>query len=460
MFSLSFWSIKKGNKIGIIDQKYGSFTYKQLQQLIDQMKQEITSKNKKLGIVLCDNHVYSLAGYLAGLQVRDAVMLLDAQMNEGLFKQVLAEYQPDWIMTFKELNSLTNYQQTEIEQEYILYHKISESKGELHPDLALLLSTSGTTGSSKFVRLSYQNLQSNAESIVEYLELNEKERPITTLPMQYSYGLSVINSHLHAEGTLLLTSESILSKGFWEFFKQHEATSFSGVPYTYQMLQRLRFERMELPSLRYFTQAGGRLSDKLIGYFQEIAEANHYLFYVMYGQTEATARISYVSPQELSGKVGSIGKVIPGGRLHLDAETNELIYEGDNVMLGYAHSRADLAKGDELQGILRTGDVAEQDEDGFFYIKGRMKRFIKLFGLRISLDDVEKSIERQLGLAVACTGDDEKMVVALEDTKSEQVSHFIRDTFKLHPRSYKVIELEQMPRLSNGKVDYSKLKEL
>ena len=192
------------------------------------------------------------------------------------------------------------------------------SEPALHPDLALLLTTSGSTGSPKLVRLTTRNLLSNASRIAEYLGLNTGERAVQSLPMHYSYGLSVLNSHLVAGGTVVLTPHSFMRPEFWRDADQERATSFAGVPYMYETLHRLRFDPARHPTLRTYTQAGGALRRDLIAHFHaRVTEAGARLV-VMYGQTEATARISYVPPERLGEKIGSIGMPIPGGRLRLE----------------------------------------------------------------------------------------------------------------------------------------------
>ena len=270
------------------------------------------------------------------------------------------------------------------------------------------------------VRQSYNNILSNTESIVEYLNLDSTERPITTLPMNYTYGLSIINSHLYAGATILLTENTLIQKEFWNFFKTEQATSFGGVPYTYEMLKKLRFSRMNLPSLRYMTQAGGKLSPELHKEFAQDCIDKNRKFIVMYGQTEATARMAYLPSEYALKKYGSMGIAIPGGSFSLiddngneiteDNITGELIYKGANVTLGYAESRSDLIKGDENHGVLLTGDMAKRDKDGFYYIVGRKKRFLKMFGKRVNLDEVERIIKSEYSfLDCACDGTDDNM---------------------------------------------------
>ena len=196
----------------------------------------------------------------------------------------------------------------------ICLYKGDSEDANLYKDLGLLLTTSGSTGSPKLVRLSYENVKANAESIAEYLSIDENERPITSLPMYYSYGISVINSHYIKDATLLLTDHPVIQKLFWMFAQDEKATSIAGVPFTYEMLRRLRIFKMDLPYLKTMTQAGGKLNAKLAKEYIENAQATGKRFFVMYGQTEATARMSYLPLDKALEKYASIGIAIPGGR--------------------------------------------------------------------------------------------------------------------------------------------------
>ena len=340
---------------------------------------------------------------------------------------------------------------------------------ELHPDLALLLTTSGSTGSPKLVRQSYKNIRANTASIVEYLKLDSSERPITTLPMNYTYGLSIINSHLAVGATILLTEKSIMQRDFWNFFVEQDATSFGGVPYTYEMLDKLMFFRRKLPSLRTMTQAGGKILPVLHQKFAEYAQREGKNFVVMYGQCEATARMSYLPPKRALDKVGSMGVVIPGGKFTLidvdgkeilEPETvGELVYEGENVTLGYAESADDLAKGDDRHGRLETGDLAKRDADGFYYIVGRKKRFLKIFGNRVNLDETERLIKGAFpSLDCACGGADDKMKIYITDGAQLQVVRdFIADKTHLNFAAFEVVHIASIPKNESGKTLYGEL---
>jgi acyl-CoA synthetase (AMP-forming)/AMP-acid ligase II len=333
----------------------------------------------------------------------------------------------------------------------------------LHPDLELLLTTSGSTGSPKLVRLTGRNLAANANAIAQYLEIGPGERAVQSLPMHYSYGLSVLNSHLLAGGTVILTPHSFMRPEFWRDADEQGATSFAGVPYMYETLHRLRFEPARHPTLRTFTQAGGALRRDLIAHFHARAAQAGARLVVMYGQTEATARISYVPPERLGEKVGAIGIAIPGGRLRLEpldggeGAAAQLVYEGENVMMGYAETAADLELGDVQHGVLRTGDLGTVDDDGYFSLVGRLKRFAKLFGRRVSLEDVERELESLFPVrAIAVdAGDRLGLHVATDGAVDDQamVSHLAR-FLAVPPAAIVVRRVAELPLTAAGKKDY------
>jgi long-chain acyl-CoA synthetase len=431
-----------------------------LQAEVEVIKEHLDFPRKALAFVLCRNDLPSLAAYLACLQKGHAVLLLSHDMERSMLEPLLSAYQPDFIWS-PGSEGHPGYGATGPAMEGHRVHRAVDGAGHppIWPDLALLLSTSGSTGNPKLVRLSYANLQANAASIAEYLSLGTDERPITSLPMHYSYGLSVINSHLLADATILLTGRKIRSADFWTFFKRHGATSMSGVPYVFQMLGELGFEDMDLPSLRTLTQAGGHLDVGLQQRFVNWARERDIRYYTMYGQTEATARIAYVPPERSEEGRGSIGVPIPGGKIEIVED--ELVYSGPNVMLGYAETRADLAKGDELGGRLHTGDIARIGENGFCYIVGRKKRFIKILGLRINCDDVERQLSAQFGQKCVVLGTDSHMSVAVTTAGLEQeIISFIRKTYHVKGSLCSVHVVPEFPLLSTGKIDYGTLNRL
>lgn len=445
-------------------------TYGDMYEWADEIGEVVPKRS--LVFSFCHNVVGSVAGYFGFLCNGIVPVLLDRHIEKELALNLIKVYQPDFLYVPMEQREDFGSFETVLESyEYYLLKTNFDVKHEMYPDLGLLLTTSGSTGSPKFVRQSYTNIQANAESIVEYLQIDETERPITTLPMNYTYGLSIVNSHLLVGATILMTDYTLMEKGFWEFFRENEATSFGGVPYTYEMLKKLRFFRMDLPSLRTMTQAGGKLSPELHKEFAQYAKEQGKKFVVMYGQTEATARMAYLPAERSLEKYGSMGIAIPGGKFTLvDVEekaitepdvTGELIYEGPNVTLGYAESMEDLQKGDERHGKLVTGDMAKMDEDGFFYIVGRKKRFLKIYGNRVNLDEVERMLKSNFETYdFACGGVDDQLYafVTTEDEEAKaKVKKFLAEKTGLNHKAFTVQSIDQIPKNEAGKTLYIKL---
>lgn len=448
-------------------------------------------KSRSLLFVLCGNSIGSVFSYFAALRNRVVPLLLNGSIMDDdsrreMLEGLLEKYRPEYFALPEktlEMNKdfFKDAQPVWRERGYVclsLPVNPERQSGEpLHAELALLLTTSGSTGSPKLVRLSYKNLSSNAASIASYLELSRSERPVTTLPMNYTYGLSVINSHALAGATVLLTDKTLFDRGFWEFAGREKATSLAGVPYTYEILKKLDFTENPHPHLKTMTQAGGKLPYALHREFAEYAAENGKKFIVMYGQTEATARMGYLPWQDALSRCGSMGIAVPGGKFRLiEADgreieeagvTGELIYEGKNVMMGYAEDRNDLSRGDDCGGILFTGDMAKRDEEGFYYIEGRKKRFLKLYGNRISLDGTERLLKQNFGnCEFACTGNDEGMNIfaapagAEEEPGKEEILLFLERKTRLPGRLFRVVMTEKIPRNEAGKVQYKKLEEL
>lgn len=464
MFDLEKFS----NNKAIITDTGDFIEYIQLKKESDLVASKIEDNN--FVFCLCSNTVGSVIGYIGCLNNRKPALLLDSEINKDSLDGLLNSYKPSYIWVQKEREIKFKAKSLIETRGYILYKiEVSDSSENfiINKDLALCLTTSGSTGSPKLVRLSQKNLLSNAESISEYLNIKKSDRPITSLPMHYSFGMSVINSHLIMGATILMTDKSIMQKEFWDFLKNGKATSISGVPYTYEMLRRLRFFKMDLPDLKVMTQAGGKLNETIVKEYADFALKNDKNFFVMYGQTEASPRISYMTTEEAILHPASIGKPIPGGTMYiLDSDSNkittpningELIYEGPNVCMGYAESLVDLKKGDENHGILHTGDVANFDSEGFFYITGRMKRFVKIWGNRCNLDTVEQIIH-EMKIEVGVIGRDNNLIIVITDPDSKSlVLDKIIERTGFHPSAFKVIVKEALPYAKSGKIIYSEL---
>lgn len=432
------------------------WTQDELADVVHSSAEALVTGKRELVFCLCGGDVASVIGYLSACRAGHAVALLDAAARADLTEALIDRYLPAFVV------HSNDWQTPEV-------RRGPDATGpRLAEELAVLLSTSGTTGTPKLVRLAYRNIEANAHSIAEYLEIDERERAIQSLPIHYSYGLSVLHSHLAAGASVILTPHSIMRPEFWVDAARWQATSFAGVPHSYAVLERTGLLRKAMPdSMRTVTQAGGRLAPESVIQLHELMTERGGRLCVMYGQTEATARISYVPPEALPEKAHTIGIPIPGGRLSIRSGTQEitepdvegeLIYEGPNVMLGYAENREDVALGDALNGKLHTGDLGSVDNDGFFRLTGRTKRIAKIYGLRVNLDEIEAGASAHGPVAVV-DGGEQILVwrVAGSATTSHDLRRELARRFGVNPRAFAVMDIEKLPLKASGKVDYDTL---
>ena len=461
------WNFDRfGDRIAVLDDQGQSLTYAGLAREGEELRAAVGGRC--LCFHLCQNTLGSFLGYVSFVEGGVVPLMLKADLDGELFRGLYDLYHPAFLWapaSFEMADCAPVYERFG----YRLLKTPFGTETALHPELRLLLTTSGSTGSPKLVRQSEENIRSNMESIAQYLRLTEDERPITTLPMNYTYGISILNSHLHVGATLLLTDQGLAQRGFWNFLKEQKATSFGGVPYMYEMLNRMRFTRMDLPSLKTMTQAGGRLQPELHQIFAQWCQDMGKQFIVMYGQCEATARMAYLPWEKSLEKIGSMGIPIPGGRFELVDEDGgvitapdtpgELRYYGPNVTLGYAMKPEDLLRGDDRGGALDTGDMARRDAEGFYYITGRKKRFVKLFGNRVNLDEAERLLkERFPDVDCACAGaDDRLMIFSTREEALPQMRAYLSEKLSYHPSAFHTCFLNEIPRNESGKTLYQEL---
>lgn len=422
--------------------------YGDLRDRIDARRSEL-GPTRRLVMIAAANEVEPIVTYLAALEGGHPVLFVDGgRSHAGAAEHrnaLIERFDPDVVAA---------------DDGGKLVERRAGTRHELHPDLALLASTSGSTGSPKLVRLSRDNLLSNAVAIGDYLNLGEGDRAATTLPLHYCYGLSVVNSHLVAGGSLLLSSRSVVEEPFWEEFGAAGATSFAGVPYTFDLLEASGFERRTIPSLRYVTQAGGRLHPDRVRRFAALGRERGFEFTVMYGQTEATARMAYLPPRLAETAAGAIGIPIPGGRFRIDEPSaegvGELVYDGPNVMMGYATDPADFAAGRAVDE-LRTGDLARRRPDGLFEIVGRASRFVKVFGLRIDLDRVERLFD-EAGMPVRAASADERLLLFVTAERLvDRARERAMEITGLPAHVVRVHAVAEFPRTASGKPDTAAL---
>jgi acyl-CoA synthetase (AMP-forming)/AMP-acid ligase II len=317
------------------------------------------------------------------------------------------------------------------------------------------------------VRLSALNLEHNARAIASSLGIGTNDRAITSLPVHYSFGMSVITSHVVADSPIVVTNRSVIEPEFWDVIRNHKVSFLAGVPQTYEMLWRLKPDTFLPPSLRSMIQAGGRLGLPLVDYFHDLMTKRGGRFHVMYGQTEAAPRMACLPSERLPEKRGSVGLALEEGHFEIldsgggalrTGELGEVVYYGPNVMLGYAESPIDLALGDVMHGELRTGDLGYLDNEGFLYLTGRMKRIAKVAGLRISLDDIEARLGRFGPFAVVSDGDSGIVLFRpMESNSGTPDLKKLASDLRIHHKALRIIEIPALPLLSSGKINYAQL---
>ena len=449
---------KPKDKVAVVDDNDRQLTYGEIRDFSEEFAKVISSRS--FIFILAENSIGSLLGYTASLTNRVVPLIMSAKTDGGLFSNLRDTYMPEYMWVPESMVDSLNYHVVFRSYEYALV-KTGYPPVQLFDDLSLLLPTSGSTGSPKLVRHSYRNIEANAYNVQRLFRLTEKEKAMAILPMHYTMGLSVITSHLLAGATVLLSGKSLLDKGFWSRLK--DATSFTGVPYSYEILLKMRLTRMVLPNLKILTQGGGKLTPEMWNTLTQYAKDNGKQFIATYGQSECTARMAYLPAELATSKVCSIGIAEPGGQLSIiDSEgietfegeaTGEMVYRGDNVTLGYATCLSDLIKGDENHGVMHTGDLARRDADGCYFIVGRLKRFLKIFGLRIGLDEVENLIKSEYKIDCYCTGNDEKLQVLITTPSYiNLLPSFIEEKTKLFHQNIEVKLVDAILRNEAGKV--------
>ena len=449
---------KERTRVAAIDDSGESLTYGELCDFAAEFRQYLPERS--LLFLLSENCHGSLLGYVGCLSNGIVPLILSARTEESLYTNLRDMYRPAYLWAPEVMAEKLGYAEVFRARGYVLL-ATGNAPVAMHPDLALLLPTSGSTGSPKLVRHSLRNIEANADNVRRLFQLTGAEKAMAILPMHYTMGLSVIASHLLAGATLLLSGRSLLDRGFWSTLK--EATSFTGVPYSYELLMKMRFTRMDLPKLEVITQGGGKLTPEMFRALAEYARDKGKKFIATYGQSECTARMAYLPAELALEKTCSIGFAEPGGQLSIvDAEgnetfegeaTGEMVYRGENVTLGYAYGVEDLQKGDENHGVMHTGDLARRDADGCYFIVGRLKRFLKIFGLRIGLDEVENLIKQEFKADCYCKGDDEKLVVLVTDPALvEALPGFIEEKTHLFHKNIEVRLVDAILRNEAGKV--------
>lgn len=455
----------KRESVALIDDEGMQLTYGELAEMMDTVGVQVEPRS--LVIQLCKNTVGSVVGYLGFIEHDAVPVTLNAKIDQELLESLLNIYTPAYIWAPVEEVSRFEFEKVYETYGYALL-KTGKERYPLNKELQLCMTTSGSTGSPKLVRYKKGNLEANAKNVAIAFGWTEKERPVCDLGMQYTMGLNVINTHLYVGATVLLTTYNLMSGNFWDYIREKKATNFTGVPFSYDIFRRLHFERMALPDLRTLSQGGGKLTDAMFKQLAEYADKSGKRFIASFGTTETSARMACLPAELATTKTGSIGRAIPEGELFLIDENGavltetvaegELCYKGPNVTMGYALCKEDLMKGDEFHGVYHTGDLARRDEDGCYYVTGRLSRFLKLLSYRVSLDQSERLIQQEFSIECACAGTDQRMNIYITDeSRRADVLEFISTKTGLFKNLFKVFVVPGIPRNEAGKIQYSQL---
>jgi acyl-coenzyme A synthetase/AMP-(fatty) acid ligase len=451
--------------IAAIDSCGHRLAYGEIIRLAEYLRRNV--KPRSLFFVLTKNDTGGIAWVMASILSGNVPLILNAHTEPQLLSSLLETYRPEFICA-PEGEWESDAGPVEEKHGYRLFSTGNPSC-EMHDELSHLLPTSGSTGSPKLVRHKYSNIEAAGLNISTFFRLTEADRPLMVLPLYYTMGLSMVFSHFKAGATVLITDQKMTDPGFWKFMKEERATSFTGVPFSYEVLDKMRFTRMKLPDLTLLTQGGGKMPESLNLKFAEYCRDNGKRWVATYGQSEGTARMAWLPEEYAISKMGSIGIAVPNGCLSLrnadgaiieeSPATGEMCYEGENVTMGYARKREDLSLGDERNGFLPTGDIAYRDEDGFYFIRGRMGRFLKIFGNRIGLDECEQILRSHVSCETACTGTDEKLIMYLtDDTQKDSALTALINAIKVPANVIEVRVIDSLPKNEAGKILYSKLK--
>ena len=455
-----FWHSRRGDAdqpIFLVDD-VGSLTYQEFFRAADSLFLHLP---RSVVAIVCGKNRETILGYVGALRAGLVPLLIDGTAKARIMQSLAETYSADFIFSPANL-AIDGYQPIESFGEYNLQaKKRTPNLDRLNPDLAVLIPTSGSTGDPKSVRLSQINIDSATASIGRYLGLDNRRRAISLLPLQYSYGLSVLNSIMQARGSFVVTDLSPITRKFWDIVVEKGVTDISAVPFIFESIKRMRFSVDILTTLKCVTQAGGRLAPATTLHFLKTFAHHNIDYFTMYGSTEASPRISFLHPADAEAKNGSVGKPLDIGSVSLidqdqGTSVGELVYSGPNVCLGYASNRSDLAKGDEFQGSFPTGDLARIDEDGFIYITGRLKRLVKIHGVSVNLVHIESTL-REANFDLYISGGENRISLISTLDIGDQVLQFVADRFSFHQSVWRFLKVDRIPRTSSDKIDYASL---
>lgn len=438
-------------QIAIIDEEKKEYSFNQLKIDAEHLLARFPDK-RHLVFIKNDNSYQAIVSYVACILGNHPVLLLSAK-NKVNSDSIINNYNPNLVIHFSGTETF--------------FDIVNTDHIDLHEELALLMTTSGSTGSPKLVKLTKENILSNTYSIIEYLGMTHNDRAISTLDFNYSYGLSVLNTILEVGGSIVLTRESVASPSFWDTYQSTNVTCFSGVPYHFELIQDKFKPESIFNNTRILTQAGGKLSSEKIQFFTSQLKQFNTEFFIMYGQTEASPRIAYLPPKFVDDFSDCIGIAIPGGNLTLWDNSNveitdneregELVYKGPNVMKGYAESNESLGFLDDIP-FLKTGDLAKRNNQGLLRITGRVSRFAKPLGVRVNLDDVQTLLEQHSCITATVSFNDNIFIfIETKGIKNQDIVKIVSANYQLPEFVIHTAQIDELPRLENGKLNFKHL---
>jgi long-chain acyl-CoA synthetase len=455
-------------KIALMDESGNQLTYSQILILLSKFKKKI--KINTLILILAKNNISSLLFYVICILNKNKIILIDEKTDKKNVNEILNLYKPKYIVCNSKFANKKNFNKSKFQYFESSIFESTFKNTRINPNLQLLIPTSGSSGSSKMVQLSKKNILSNTKSILKYLKITTKDRAVTNMPFNYSYMLSIINTHLEKGASIYVSQKTILEKDFWNEFQIKKITSFNGVPYIWQMLKRIGLKKIFTNNLKYITQAGGNLDKYLTKDIYKICKLKKKDMYIMYGQTEASPRLSYIKNEDIIKNLGSIGKPIDGVKMWIENNNSEKILKpnqlgnihasGKNIMIGYSNSLKDLKSKKKSIKKINTGDIGYFDKKGFFYITGRSSRIAKIYGNRIDLEDLEIKLKKQKINIICSSNNNRLFVFYLKNLNKKNLENKIYNILKLNTVSIEMIKIKKIPLTMNKKINYKKLMEL
>jgi len=478
---------KYPDKIAVIHQK-DRLSYKKLNDLSDAFAAILIDRGVKKGdrvAVFLSNSCEYLIVYFAILKAGAVITALNTQFVSRELGLIITDCSPTIFISDKKhkavvekaLKSSENRLEILLIDDWALHHAAGTLKPEVcsPEDLAMIIYTSGTTANPKGVMLSHENLSANAESIIGYLRLTVNDKIMVVLPFYSSYGNSLLTTHIRVGGTLVIDNRFMYPNLVIDSMLAEKVTGFAGVPSSFLLLiKKSAIRKYQFPNLRYVTQAGGAMAPSMIEEFLEIVPDIE--FYVMYGQTEASPRLSYLKSENLNDKMGSIGKAIPGVELTVlneegipvkPGQTGEIVAKGRNVMQGYWNAPEETALVLRKEGLF-TGDLAQIDEEGFIYIVGRKKEIIKSRGNSINPFEIE-NVVCQIPNIVECAAvgiSDEILGEAIalfvvgngSVIEEKDIMLFCRSNMAAYKVPKKIEIVSELPKTASGKIKRQELR--